>query len=59
MCVKSGFDGLYHSYNGVEKVLVITDMSCPGNTYTSFRELRIFLACVVFYESTCMLGTGQ
>ena len=25
----------------------------------SFRELRNFLACLVFYKSTCILGTGQ
>ena len=35
------------------------DMIHGVNKCVSFRELRNFLACLVFYKSTCILGTGQ
>ena len=35
------------------------DMIHGVNKCMSFRELRNFLACLVFYKSTCILGTGQ
>ena len=35
------------------------DMIHGVNKFMSFRELRNFLTCLVFYKSTCILGTGQ
>ena len=31
----------------------------PVNKCMSFRVLRTFPACLVFYKKTCILGTGQ
>ena len=36
-----------------------TDMIHGVNQCMSFRELRNFLTCLVFYKSNCVLGTGQ
>ena len=50
---------LYDSYVSSGQSACSPDMIHGVNKCMSFRELGNFLTCLVFYKSTCILGTGQ